>query len=229
LRGIFSNEDIIDHWSRAHSNISVHLDADKYGGVNPGDRRAIYYLIQALRPQRVLEIGTHIGASTAYISHALERGARLTTVDIADVNATNGPWRQLGLELSPAAVIDSLALPATVEFMTSSSLDYLRHSDEKFNFIFLDGDHASNTVYKEVSVALENLDEDGVILLHDYYPDRRALFPDGKVLYGPCLAMERISREQPDIRVVPLAQLPWTTRRGSHNTSLALLMRKRSG
>ena len=37
---------------------------DDEGGVNPGDRRAIYSLIHYLKPISVLEIGTHIGAST---------------------------------------------------------------------------------------------------------------------------------------------------------------------
>jgi hypothetical protein len=34
---------------------------DGTGGVNPGDRRAIFYLVHHLRARRVLEIGTHVG------------------------------------------------------------------------------------------------------------------------------------------------------------------------
>src|SRR4029079_7151554 len=33
------------------------------GGVNPGDRRALYQLVGHFKPRRVLEIGTHVGAS----------------------------------------------------------------------------------------------------------------------------------------------------------------------
>src|SRR3954463_5653585 len=39
-------------------------------GVNPGDRRALYYLLRALRPRSVLEIGTSVGASTIHIAGA---------------------------------------------------------------------------------------------------------------------------------------------------------------
>ena len=45
----------------------------KWGGVNPGDRQAVYYLIMALKPQNVLEVGTHIGASMPHIARALKR------------------------------------------------------------------------------------------------------------------------------------------------------------
>src|SRR5262245_43549868 len=37
-------------------------------GVNPGDRRAVWYLIKGLAAAHVLEIGTHVGASTLYIA-----------------------------------------------------------------------------------------------------------------------------------------------------------------
>ena len=44
----------------------------KTGGVNPGDRRALYYLVRALGLKRVLEIGTNVGASTIHIAAAMK-------------------------------------------------------------------------------------------------------------------------------------------------------------
>jgi predicted O-methyltransferase YrrM len=53
----------------------------------------------ALNPRKVLEVGTHIGASTIYIAAALKRlneGGKLTTVDIIDVNhPEQGSWKKL--------------------------------------------------------------------------------------------------------------------------------------
>ena len=43
------------------------------GGVNPGDRRALYQLVGHFKPRRVLEIGTYVGASTVHIASALRR------------------------------------------------------------------------------------------------------------------------------------------------------------
>jgi len=65
-----------------------------------------------------------------------------------------------------------------------------------------------------------------VILLHDYYPGARPLFPDGNIISGPYRALERIIRENPSIEVRPLGALPWETKLGSHMTSLALVTRR---
>ena len=67
---------------------------DGTGGVNLGDRRTIFYLVNRFKHESVLEIGTHIGASTLHIASALYRNqldfkvpANLTTLDIRDVNS----------------------------------------------------------------------------------------------------------------------------------------------
>jgi hypothetical protein len=70
------------------------------------------------------------------------------------------------------------------------------------------------------------LNDGGVILLHDYYPKGRALFPDGNVISGPYRALERVIKENPKIEVKPLGALPWETKLGSHMTSLALVTRR---
>ncbi len=86
------------------------------GGVNPGDRRALYYLIRALKPARVLEVGTHIGASTVHVAAALRANAReggpaadATTVDIQDVNdPVTRPWLGFGSTHAPATMIATM-------------------------------------------------------------------------------------------------------------------------
>ena len=87
----FIDEAIENAWRRDLDRVSrVMPYADIYGGVCPGERRAIYHLIAWLKPRRVLEIGTHIGASTLVIAQALESHAGtdslLLTGDILDVN-----------------------------------------------------------------------------------------------------------------------------------------------
>jgi hypothetical protein len=106
LAEIFGDKDIAVSWEKDHGVIkNLYGDEDKFGGVNPGDRRALYYLIMALNPRNVLEVGTHIGASTQHIALALKRlnqDGRITSVDIVDVNhPERGAWKQLGLPKSP--------------------------------------------------------------------------------------------------------------------------------
>jgi len=231
---IFQSESIHDSWNQVKGKIEAFDVPDFTGGVNPGDRRAIFYLIRHFQPRSVLEIGTHIGASTINIASALDLNRSngsdapfLKTVDIKDVNsASEKPWLEFGAKKSPLEMIQSLGYEEYVEFVTDSSFDYFEKNQETFDFIFLDGDHSAKTVYREVPIALKRLNKNGLILLHDYFPDGLPLWSNKSVIPGPYLATERHIREGADITVIPLGDLPWATKLDSNKTSLALLLKK---
>lgn len=224
-----NHEDAFANWETDHKELASLLgDDDRWGGVNPGDRRAIYTLIMAAKPKNILEIGTHIGASTLHLAKALERsgsGGHITTVDILDVNAENGPWQKIGMTHCPANFLKKLHLSDKVTFVADTSIHYLETCAEKFDLIFLDGDHTADTVYREVSAALAKLNKGGMILLHDHYPEGQPLFPDGSIIYGPFRALERIGKEHPDIGALNLSPLPWKSKQDSHNTSLSIVVK----
>lgn len=229
IKKFFNNEEVAAKWHEALNKItSIYIQTRPGGGVNPGDRRALYYLIHALRPQNFLEVGTHIGASTVFLAEAIKTSSpqgHLTTVDILDVNAPDAPWHQQNLAMSPRDYLIKFGTSDNVTFMAMPSKEFLRNTNEKYDFIFLDGDHSAHTVYEEVSLALKALAENGVILLHDYYPDAKPLFKDGNIIAGPFMALDRIMRENKAIKVLPLGDLPWETKQGLRVTSLALVTR----
>jgi predicted O-methyltransferase YrrM len=228
LAEIFGHKEIAAVWEKDHGAIkNLYGDENKGGGVNPGDRGALYYLIMALKPQNVLEVGTHIGASTLHIARALKRLNRngsITTVDIVDVNdSEQGAWKQLGLSKSPKDFALELECLEQIDFRTGASLDFMHTTHQRYDFIFLDGDHSARAVYREVSAALPLLERGGVILLHDYYPGAKSLYPDNATIGGPFHALERIRKENRAISVLPLGDLPWPTKQGKNVTSLALV------
>jgi predicted O-methyltransferase YrrM len=229
LNTFFNNAERANAWQTALTKItSVYGKTTAMGGVNPGDRRALYYLVDALKPNSLLEVGTHIGASTVFLAEALKGvspQARMTTVDILDVNEPTGPWYQQGLMMAPRDYLAKLGSADRVTFKASPSSEFLANTTEKYDFIFLDGDHGSRTVYEEVSLALKALNKGGVILLHDYYPAARPLFKDGNIIAGPFMALDRVMRENKGIKVLPLGNLPWETKQGLNVTSLALVTR----
>src|SRR5258708_7087950 len=122
LSDILNSEEIHIDWKESKIKIDIFEILDGTGGVNPGDRRAIYYLISKLKPISVLEIGTHIGASTIHIASALfsnQKGndINLTTLDIRDVNSTlEKPWIEFGSKYSPIQMINELKCGAFVKF-----------------------------------------------------------------------------------------------------------------
>jgi predicted O-methyltransferase YrrM len=233
LTDLLANKEAEVGWKQDQAVIRTRYgDTDAMGGVNPGDRRALYYLTTALDPSDVLEIGTHIGASTIHIGLALKRlkhGGKMITVDVADVNHPDyGPWKQLGLPASPKEAAIQLGCVELITFHTGSSLDFMIKTRRRFDLIFLDGDHRAQTVYREIKSALSVLKPGGLILLHDYYPRGENLYPESATISGPFLALRRIERENPSIAVIPLGELPWPTKLGTHSTSLAAVVRRGS-
>lgn len=236
LDEIWSDETIAADWQNDQSQIkNTFKEEERWGGINMGDRRALYTLIRALNPKNVLEAGTHIGTSTLYIARALKANGNaektpITTVDILDVNnPQTGAWPGLGMRQSPAENLNELSCDNMVNFIAQPAQNYMKaaaQSGEKFDFIFLDGDHTSHGVYHEMELALKILSKDGVILLHDYYPDGRPLFADNSIIYGPFVALEKVKQVNPNVAVKPLGNLPWDTKQNSKATSLACVVKK---
>jgi predicted O-methyltransferase YrrM len=201
------------------------------GSLNHGDRRAIYTLIRHFKPQRVLEIGTHLGSSTLYISAALKENARqnapgqMLTVDVVDVNAPDAAWARAGALRTPRQMLEECGTAHLVEFRVADSLQFLRSNREQFDFCFLDGSHSAKWVYNEVQLVQRALRPGSLILLHDFFPDAKPLWQDTSALPGPWMAINRLRREGAAIDVLPLGSLPWPTKARTTITSLALLGR----
>lgn len=231
--GIFKDPRIELEWNQIAGLLNQHCNiADETtSAVNPGDRRALYYLARALRPHRVLEIGTHVGASTIHIAAAmagekyeLPEKPELISVDLEDVNGPQGPWRRLNLDRSPADRIRDFGCGQIVRFINQKSLDFLKQSSETYDLIFLDGSHAASVVYQEIPLALNALSKGGIILLHDFFPNNKPLWTlNRSIVPGPWLAVQRLRSEGVPIKVHPLGELPWYTKLGSNVTSLAVL------
>jgi predicted O-methyltransferase YrrM len=226
--------DLAADWATVAQALDPIRFGSRSGAVNPGDQRALYYIARALRPRSILEVGTHVAASTGILALALRHNGaqstgaapRLVTVDIMDVNdPIRGAWKRIGCDQSPSQFVHSIHVEDIVTFVTRSATDYLSSSREKFDLIFLDGDHSATGVYQEIPAAIALLNPGGLILLHDYFPGLQPLWADGAVVPGPQLAVERLRGEQLPVTVKPLGALPWPTKQGSNVSSLAVLCR----
>jgi predicted O-methyltransferase YrrM len=222
LDSVWESDHINDSWNKINDVHSLLELPEHTGGVNPGDQRAIYYLIRSLDIRNVLEIGTHIGCSTVNIALALKDndGAKLTTVDIDDVNTTEG---------CPRDLIHKIGCESFVDFVVSDSVEFLNNTNEKYDFIFLDGDHSYGTVYQELPIAYEKLKDNGIILFHDYFEDYKPLWKSSaNVLEGPFRAVSQLLKDGLKLHVEPCGELPatWKTKfPGERNTSLAIGMK----
>jgi predicted O-methyltransferase YrrM len=233
---LFTRAAFHEEWMRLEPELASLGITDKAFAVNPGDRRALYYLIRGLNSRAILEIGTHIGGSTVHIAAALRElksmdpsaDVAFVTVDIHDVNdPTSQPWRAAGSTYGPAEMIRRLGCEEFVRFQVEPSLSYFSSCDRRFDMIFLDGSHSARVTYQEIPAALRILNEGGFILLHDYYPGLKRLWPSEVPIPGPYLGIRHLMHHgaSADIYILPLGELPWPTRLGGRATSLALLGR----
>lgn len=202
------------------------------GAANPGDLRALFQLVHALRPRSILVIGAGAGVSTAFMALALRElgadAACITAVDRADANDPDrGAWKRNGMPYPPSEMLERLGVDHLVQMVSGGSDAFFRANFERFDFIFIDGGHRAGDVYRDVANALAALNANGLITLHDFYPDAQPLWLGEPVIPGPYLGVLRAIEECPDLGVVPLRQLPWHTKRGSHTTSLAVLTGRR--
>ena len=229
LQEIFMSEAIEQEWRAVSARIKaiIQIPDGKTGGVNPGDRRALYYLTRWLQPNAVLEIGTHVGASTLHIAAAIQqqRTASLTTVDVVDVNDPNSFWSRAGLSKRPCDALAELGMH--IHFVQSDSVGYLRHVSDKYDLIFLDGDHSVQRVVAEIPLALKRLRKNGLILLHDYFPGGVQYWREERPITGPYAAVHQLQENGLGVTVIAFGKLPWPTKRGTHFTSLAALVRRK--
>jgi predicted O-methyltransferase YrrM len=224
----FNSKELNYHWDLVKHEIENLNLPEMTGGVNPGDQRSLFYLISALKPQKVLEIGTHIGCSTIHIALALKNLniRNFITVDIRDVNdPIQKPWQEYQSPACPLELIKQLGCQDFTKFTVSKSLDFFKTSQQKFDFIFLDGLHDAYMVYQEIPNALKKLNPGGLILLHDYFPNGKSLWEAYAPIVGPYLAIKRLQQEGANLKAISLGEPPWPTKLGTNITSLAILTR----
>jgi predicted O-methyltransferase YrrM len=230
LKEIFHSKELTALWEKSKDELASFKIPEGTGGINMGDRRAIFYLISFFKPKQVLEVGTHLGASTSYIGKALlnsysNEDISFISVDLINVNDKNEKrWLKFSSIYSPEEILNKIG--CKIKFEIESSISYLKKTNHKFDFIFLDGSHDASTVYQEIPLALKLLNPKGLILLHDFFPDGKPLWENQKVIQGPFLAFDRLKNEGTKFKILPLGELPWTTKLNSSLTSLAILAKE---
>lgn len=150
--------------------IDFFLATREIGAVRPGetdnctmttveDNWCLYRIVQLVRPSKSLEIGIMRGSSSITIGKALlDAGIDCiqTAVDIdplaADAAARHFNTYRLGSRYVP---------------VVADSRKYIASSGDRWQFVFLDGDHTYDTVALEFAEAYNRTDPGGCIVLHD--------------------------------------------------------------
>ena len=180
------------------------------------EARALYHLVQEYRPNSILEIGRHAGVSTRAMALACVPPAVIHTVDPTPAETADYADRlKARLDDVPADVYVKQYVTTSDQFFQNWS------GGNEFDFVFIDGDHEEDSVYRDISNAVTHLRHpNGVIILHDVFRDHKPR--RRKAIPGPRKAATRYCKEH-GLDLQPLGRLPWTTVHGLNVTSLAAI------
>jgi predicted O-methyltransferase YrrM len=136
----------------------------KFGGGNAVELEVgelLYGLVRALKPAVVAETGTHRGYSTLLIASALQANkvGHLYTVDVTDYGVP--------------AVLLYYGLSDLVTFTKGDSAGMLSALNRKIDFLWLDADHGTEFVLRELAAAKPWLERGSYIAFHDTLTDPR--------------------------------------------------------
>lgn len=121
------------------------------------EARLLHRLVFHHKPQHILELGTNIGKSAAYMA-AANPDARLITVE-----------GNAGLFAMAAKNFNALVLN-NILCVHSEFSEYLRSSDgERFDMAFIDGNHRFAPTLEYYHILKHRMREGGCIIFHDIY------------------------------------------------------------
>jgi predicted O-methyltransferase YrrM len=174
-------------------------------------REMLFKVIRAAGCKTVLDIGTFLGTSALAYALAVGPDGKVVTVDIRDANdAPDSHWRLRERPQSPRDMLEAAGVLDRVEFVTQDSVEYLKHTWQKFDFVSIDGWHDPRGVYAEIPLSLARINDGGFMFLDDMQPPGFKLQPGLDTITGPWEAvmrhvkeglLVRIERPLPDVAV----------------------------
>jgi len=170
--------DKLDDIERRRQQIASGVEASQYGMTkqrmtdlalvaSKGPRWAtlIFDIVMALRPARVLEMGTAVGVSGAYIAAALEASdvGELVTIEYnsKSYEVAQDTFSNLGLEQRVTAVLGTF----------EASLEPLMGSEPRFELVFKDGEHSESATNRWFESLASRLAPSAAFLLDDIRRD----------------------------------------------------------
>ncbi|MEB3766729.1 O-methyltransferase [Acinetobacter sp. MD2] len=109
----------------------------RYRNIEPESARFLAQQVVIQRSQNILEIGTSTGFSTLWLAKAAEiTGGEITTLEIDAVRS----------EMAEKQLMQ-FSLTTPVHFRVGDALQFLQHTQQKFDFILLDAERDAYVQY----------------------------------------------------------------------------------
>jgi predicted O-methyltransferase YrrM len=141
---------------------------------NDGQKNFYMHLLRSFsgKPVRCLQIGAYTGDASLWLYENLLTHPDSTLVDVDTWEGSDEPvhhqmdWQTVE-SLYDDKVKQGLEDKKIIKFKGTSD-EFFRSNTEKFNFIYVDGDHTAYGVLKDAVAAYECLEVGGIIAFDDY-------------------------------------------------------------
>ncbi len=163
-------DSIISIYGKSHPYLTEGF-ADREALTSANETCALAAITRAVRPKKILEIGTAKGGST--YQFFLNSDAIIFTLDLGTPEIANEAIRKCFQS-------------ERIRVLTSDSRTFDFSALENVDMIFIDGGHDAETVLSDSENAFKIISKGGVVLWHDYKPS----FP------GVFSALNNLSRER---------------------------------
>ncbi len=133
----------------------------KNAGISKTRGKLLFRLVHYLKPAAILEIGTSLGISTAYMA-AANPNAEIITLEGCPATAGIAiqKFKELGLDKVRLEIGNfDITLPKVLK-------------KERFDMIFLDGNHQKEATIRYFGQCLDSVHENSVIILDDIHWSR---------------------------------------------------------
>ena len=127
--------------------------------------RLLEFLVFALQPQRVLELGTYSGYSTISMAGVLPPGGHIDTCELDETHATVA-----------RRYLEEAGLADRVTIHLGPALETIERLQGEFDLIFVDADKVNYPAYYEA--LLPRLSERGLMVLDNTLWSGRVVHPD---------------------------------------------------
>ena len=115
--------------------------------------RLLAIISKMLQPKNILEIGTFTGYATLCLTEGLAKEGKITTIDVNEE-----------LAYLPKKYFQESEFSAQIDFQLKDAKDFLKETDEFFDFVFIDADKEN---YPEYFHLVKSRVKSGAVILFD--------------------------------------------------------------
>jgi caffeoyl-CoA O-methyltransferase len=154
--------------------------------------RFLQFLVWALQPRRVLELGTYSGYSAISMAAALPPGGRIDTCEVDETHAAVA-----------ARYMEEAGYGERMTIHVGPALETVGRLEGEFDFVFVDADKANYVTYYEV--LLPRLAARGLMAFDNTLWSGRVVEPDDSPATRTILELNDRLASDPDVVVVQLS------------------------